>query len=199
MEPSRRCRTLRCVDHEDDAHDWQRAVAGDGEAFGQIFDRHRARLYRHTHRLVPLAADMDDVVAVTFFEAWRRRDSVRFVDGSLLPWLLVTATNAARNVSRSARRYQALLERLPPTPVLHEQSDDDAATRALTRLSLADQQVITLCVLEGLSESEAADALGIPIGTVKSRLSRAKSRLAAKLKPHHPARGVSQKEATHEL
>jgi RNA polymerase sigma factor (sigma-70 family) len=188
-------RTLHSVTDEIDEEDWARALAGDGEAFGRIFDRHRSRLRRHTHRLVPVFADVDDVVAITFFEAWRKRDAVRFVEGSLLPWLLVTATNAARNVNRSAHRYSALLERLPPVPLMHEQPADDEATLALGRLSLADQQVITLCVLEGLSEAEAAAALGIPSGTVKSRLSRAKSRLAGKLTR---SRTAFTKEATNE-
>ncbi|HEV7741233.1 MAG TPA: sigma-70 family RNA polymerase sigma factor [Pseudolysinimonas sp.] len=172
----------------DDAHDWALARAGEGEAFGRIFDRHRDRVFRHGLRLVTVTADADDLVAITFLEAWRRRDSVRLVDGSVLPWLLVTATNVSRNLSRSARRYRALLARLPAdphTPDHAEFVDDGEASTALRRLSAADQQVLTLCVLEGMSERAAAHALGIPAGTVKSRLSRAKNRLASFLV--HPA------------
>jgi len=167
-----------------DEDDWSRARAGQGEAFGRIFDRHRARIHRHCHRLVPVPADADDVVAVTFLEAWRRRDAVRLVDGSVLPWLLVTATNAARNVSRGSRRYRALLERLPAAPSAPDPADeilDDTAVAALRGLPLADQQVITLCVLFGMPERDAAAALGVAPGTVKSRLSRAKKRLAGAL------------------
>ena len=53
-----------------------------------VIDRHRARLYRHSHGLAPSFTNADDVVAVTFLEAWRKRDAVRFVDGSMLPRLL---------------------------------------------------------------------------------------------------------------
>jgi RNA polymerase sigma-70 factor (ECF subfamily) len=163
-----------------DRDDWARAVAGEGEAFGRIFDRHRARVHRHCRGLVPVPADADDVVAITFLEAWRRRDAVRLVDASVLPWLLVTATNAARNVSRSSRRYRALLDRLPEAPPVPDPADEveDTALSALRRLSLADQGVITLCVLLGTSEKEAAAVLGVRPGTVKSRLARAKKRLA---------------------
>ncbi|HMH58661.1 MAG TPA: sigma factor, partial [Galbitalea sp.] len=81
----------------DDEHDWADALRGNGEAFGRIFDRHRHRhrLFRHSYRLVAVTADADDIVSIAFLEAWRRADAVRFVDGSMLPWLLVTATNSA--------------------------------------------------------------------------------------------------------
>ena len=167
-----------------DADDWAQALAGSGESFGRIFDRHRDRLYRHSVRLVPTASDADDVVAIAFLEAWRKRTAVRFVDDSLLPWLLVAATHSAQNVSRGARRYRALLARLPAeasVPDHAESIGEGDAQRELRSLSLADREVIVLCVLEGLSEREAASALGVPPGTVKSRLSRAKARLARRL------------------
>lgn len=165
-----------------DAAEWERAVGGDGEAFGRIFDRHRDRVHRHGIRLVPTASDVDDLVAITFLEAWRRRDRVRIVDGSVLPWLLVTATNVARNLRRSAVRYSGLLARLPETEPTVDPADVVArrdVTARLRRLSLADRQVLVLCLLEGYSEREAAAALGVAPGTVKSRLSRARRRFAA--------------------
>jgi RNA polymerase sigma factor (sigma-70 family) len=168
------------VSNETDEDAWATALRGEGDAFGLIFDRHRDRIRRHSHRLVPTPSDAEDVVAITFLEAWRHRSDVRFVDGSMLPWLLVTATNSARNLSRGARRYRALLEKLPPESSFETSTEDDAQ-RALRSLSLADQQVIALCVLDGYSEREAAAALGIAQGTVKSRLSRARARLSAKL------------------
>jgi len=171
------------MDATSDAALWTSALAGEGEAFGLIFDRHRDRVLRHSLRLVPSWHDAEEVVAVAFLEAWRKRQSVRFVDDSLLPWLLVTATNVARNVSRSARRYAALLDKLPAPLAPALSSAEGSAIEALRGLSLADRQVITLSVLEGFSEAEIALALGIARGTVKSRLSRAKRRLASDLAP----------------
>ncbi|MCI1016973.1 sigma-70 family RNA polymerase sigma factor, partial [Herbaspirillum sp. C7C2] len=92
------------------------------------------------------------------------------------PWLLVTATNVARNQTRAARRYRAALDRLPPpepVPDHADRDDDGDAVRALRQLGHRDQEIITLSVLEGYSEREIAAALGIAPGTVKSRLSRA--------------------------
>lgn len=187
---------------EDEA-DWALAVAGEGEAFGRVFDRHRDRVRRHSLRLVPVLIDAEDVVASTFLEAWRKRDRVRFVNGSILPWLLVTATNVARNSARSHRRHRILLSRLPapvPYPDHAEVFDDGAASAALLTLSTADQQVITLCILHDLSEAEAATALGVAPGTVKSRLSRAKARLAQRLdRESRPVNSPLSGEASHDF
>jgi len=175
----------------DDRDDWSQARLGAGEGFGRIFDRHRDRVYRHVLRLVPVIADADDAVAIVFLEAWRRRDDARLVDGSLLPWLLVTATKVTQNLQRSARRHRALLAKLPPEDHAHDHAenlDDGPASAALRDLSLPDRHVITLCVLEGLNDREAALVLDLPVGTVKSRLSRAKRRLAARLDTSHHAR-----------
>lgn len=174
----------------DDAEDWERSVAGDGEAFGRIFDRHRDRLTRHSLRLVSHPHEVEDVVAITFLEAWRRRQQVRLVNGSILPWLLLTATNTSQNLRRSARRHQALLGRLPePTAVVDNTDwiEGGVAMDALRLLGLPDRQVIVLCVLEGFTASEAATVLAVPLGTIKSRLSRAKRRLAHHVRPvTHP-------------
>lgn len=191
-EPSRE----RAIDRDD----WERAQRGAGESFGLIFDRHRDRVYRHVVRLVPTIADADDAVAITFMEAWRRRQDARLVEGSLLPWLLVTATRVTQNLNRSARRYRALLARLPPEQHVDDHAariDDGPASAALRELSLNDRHVITLCVLEGLSDAEAASVLDIPVGTVKSRLSRAKRRLAEALTPD-PAPMTRWDEVRHE-
>jgi RNA polymerase sigma-70 factor (ECF subfamily) len=102
----------------------------------------------------------------------------------LLPWLLITATHAARNLSRSARRYRALLERIPaatPAPDPADAADAGPAVHALRSLSRPHQEVVVLCVLQGFSVEDAAAVLGIPAGTVKSRLHWAKRHLADRL------------------
>jgi RNA polymerase sigma-70 factor (ECF subfamily) len=168
----------------DDAEDWARVLAGDGEAFGRIFDRRHEQVRRQARRLLDRHADVEDAVAVVFLEAWRRRRDARLVDGSLLPWLLATATNVARNSRRSRRRYEGLLARLPAPASAPDPAsliDDRHVLAALRALPSNDQQVLTLCVLEGWSERDAAAALGVAPGTVKSRLHRAKRRLAQRL------------------
>jgi len=170
-----------------DEQDWARVVAGEGEAFGRIFDRHRDRVRRHALGLAPTPGEAEDVVSVTFLEAWRKRDRIRFVDHSILPWLLRTATYTCLNLARSARRHRVALSKLPAPPPSYdpaEPSDDAPVFSAMRRLSARDQEVITLCVLEDLSTEAAAAALGIRESSARSRLSRARARLREEiLKP----------------
>lgn len=172
-----------------DAEHWRNALGGDSESFAAVFDRHQHRIFRHSLALVPSFDDAKDVVAVAFLEAWRKRSSVRFVDGSLLPWLLVTATHAAQNITRAARRYRVLLDRVPPSADVIDPAellDDGPAMAALGSLSQAHQNVVTLCIIEGLTVVEASRVLKVPVGTVKSRLHFAKKTLARDLADHRP-------------
>ncbi len=158
---------------------WVRVRAGDEAALGTLFDRHEARLFRHASRLLTAREDAKDAVTIAFFELWRKRLTVRLVDGSPLPWLLNTVSNAARNLERSGRRYRTLIARTPAADNGREPvaSDESGVLAALKRLPAREQSVIVLTVLEGYPERAAAETLGIPLGTVKSRLARAKARL----------------------
>lgn len=167
-----------------------RVRAGDADAFGVLFDLHHDRVFRQALRLTASLHDAEDVTAVVFLEAWRRRDSLRLVDGSVIGWLVVTTNYVHRNQLRSKRRYRDALRRLPVPENAPDHSNrvddrlDTDARRAELRHALAqlpkrDQDIVTLCVFEELSTADAADALGIASGTVKSRLSRARAHLAA--------------------
>jgi RNA polymerase sigma-70 factor (ECF subfamily) len=174
----------------DEGATWAAARGGDSAAFARVFDAHRDRVFGQALRLIREPHEAEDVTALVFFEAWRKRDSVRVVDGSILGWLLVTANNVVRNLARARRRHHALLDRLPKpenqadhADAVGERLDQDArdsqVRAALEQLSEMDQNIITRCVIEEYSTAEAAAVLGIPAGTVKSRLSRAKQRLGA--------------------
>jgi RNA polymerase sigma-70 factor (ECF subfamily) len=156
-------------------------LRGDELALAALFDRYDARLFRHASRLLTHREDAKDAVTVAFFELWRKRASVRLVEGSPLPWLLNTVAHCARNLERSGRRYRALLDRVPvssSSPAVPGESD---VMVALRRLPEREQAVVVLSVLEGYAEREVAQVLGIPVGTVKSRLSRAKAKLRGEL------------------
>lgn len=189
---------------ESDETLWGLVLVGDDSAFSAVFLRHQARVYRHARRVCESAHDAEDVAAMAFLEAWRRRGSVRFVDGSLLGWLLVTAANLARNQGRARRRYGRVIAELAPG-VRSTTAAADPATgageridmeRAFRRLSNRDQDVLSLCVLEGLPTSEVSEILGVPAGTVKSRLHRAKAALAALLHEAGATTTSSTREAT---
>lgn len=203
MEPSALSRTLwgmgGNLGPDDDAL-WRQVVAGDGNAFTLIFDRHRDAVFRHAGRQFRLAHVAEDITAMVFYEAWRKRLFVRVVDGSVLPWLLVTTNYVARNQARHERRHRNLLAHLPPTEpaddIADTYADDDATQRraaevrqALAKLRPLDRDVLTLCVLEEMTTRQAAAVLDVPEGTIKSRLSRAKTRLGVLLPAMNPLSG----------
>ncbi len=171
-----------------------RARCGDPQAFGELFDLHRDRVFRQALRMTRSVHDAEDVTGMVFLEAWRRREALTEVDGSVIGWLLLTANNVSRNLSRSIRRYRHTLSTLPfpeDSPD-HSNAVDDrldshpqlaALREALARLPRRDQDVLSLCVMEELSTADAAAVLNIPTGTVKSRLFRAKERLSALVAP----------------
>lgn len=170
---------------------WELARGGDSGAFAMVYDRHRDRVFGQALRLMRSSHDAEDVTAMVFLELWRRRKTVTLVNETLIGWLLVTTNNVSHNFVRSMRRYKAVIDRIPPAEPdgTHDfdrvDEEIDSARRgrsvgsAFAQLSANDQNIITLCVLEGFSLAEAAVALRIPVGTVKSRLSRAKQRLSA--------------------
>jgi RNA polymerase sigma factor (sigma-70 family) len=179
-----------------------RVRAGEPDAFRELFDAHVRSVYNHGFRLVGSWSVAEDVVSLTFLEAWRLRGRVEPGPdgGSLRPWLLGIATNVARNVRRAARRYDIAVARLPGADVVPDFAEEVAdrvddrarlerALAVLATLRTAEREVVALCVWSGLDYAEAAEALGVPIGTVRSRLSRARAKLAALLgEPPGPAR-----------
>ncbi|GAA3413457.1 RNA polymerase sigma factor [Streptosporangium vulgare] len=165
-----------------------RVRAGDPDAFSRLFDDHARSVYNHAFRLTGDWSAAEDVVSLTFLEAWRLRGRIDTDGGSLRPWLLGVATNVTRNTRRSARRHADALARLPPGEAIPDiaeevaaRVDDDellASVRvALGALRRSEREVLALCVWAGLGYAEAAEALGVPVGTIRSRLSRARKRL----------------------
>ena len=177
---------------DSDAALWLDVVSGTERAFVVIFDRYRVRIFRAAYRRVLDVSQAEEAVAIVFLEAWRLRERVRIVDGSILPWLLAVTTRVTSNLARSQRRYGRMIARLPPP---EEQEDpfvdvDERVDRrehrqvlaaALTSLAPRDRAVVDLCLLEELTMVEAAAALDLPLGTVKSRLHRARAQLRTKL------------------
>jgi RNA polymerase sigma factor (sigma-70 family) len=165
-----------------------RARAGDADAFGAVFDACAKSVYNHAFRLTGDWSTAEEVMAMTFLEAWRSRDKIAPDGGSLKPWLLGIATNLARGQRRAAWRQRNALARLAVAGELPDFADDvsgrlddvariKALHRALAALPRPELEVLALCVWSGLGYAEAAQALGIPIGTVRSRLSRGRARL----------------------
>ncbi|WP_138413545.1 RNA polymerase sigma factor [Sinomonas gamaensis] len=176
---------------------WSRSLRGEGEAFGVLYDRHRDRVFHHAYRVCGNHHDAEDIMASAFLELWRRRQDVRVVEGSILPWLLVTTTNVARNHGRAGRRYRKLLDSLPRSqdrsdstaeegPLgLQGQLDHDLSS-ALGTLKPIDLHLVTLVVFEEYTLAAAAAALNISPAAAKSRMHRARQHLRAALTRAHP-------------
>ncbi|ANF30725.1 hypothetical protein A0130_02660 [Leifsonia xyli] len=197
---------MESMDGLTDAELWSRVRAGDGAAFGVVYDRHVNRVFGFCRRATDSIDAADDLTALVFLEAWRKRSAVRVVGDSVIGWLLVTAGYVVRNHTRAERRYRRYLAAVPPAEHIPDPSDQvltrldgqaqsERVQYAFTRLSAHDQQVLTLCVLEEIPLAEVSSVLHVPLGTVKSRLSRAKARLAQLLSEpagDTPARTVEE-------
>ena len=185
---------------------WSRVRQGDAEALAALFRRYADVIYNYCFRRLGDWGAAEDMVSIVFLEAWRRRDAdVR--PGKVLPWLYGIATNGVRNRRRSERRYAAALRRVPPdgpTPDLADDAvahaDDEREMKRLlarvSELSRREQDVLVLCAWSGLSYEDAASALGVPTGTVRSRLSRARKHLRELDAPtgHEDGRDTRAKE-----
>ncbi|MFF4655089.1 RNA polymerase sigma factor [Streptomyces sp. NPDC001381] len=168
-----------------------RVRGGEREAFAELYEQHATAVYHHALRLTGDWSAAEEVMSETFLAAWRGRGDVEAEGGSLRPWLFGIATNKARNADRGLRRRLAFLARRAPEAEAEAVGDfaedvagrvDDArrladVRRVLGRLRRHEREVLALCVWGGLDYAQAAEALGVPVGTVRSRLSRARARL----------------------
>ncbi|MFF7632541.1 RNA polymerase sigma factor [Kitasatospora sp. NPDC008050] len=187
-----------------------RVRAGDESAFDALFSDFGTRVYNHCFRLTADWSAAEDCTSLVFMEAWRLRSRVEPDGGCLLPWLLGIATNVVHRHRRVARRHRALMDRMPEPRALPDFADElvarmadqqrvAAVGRSLRLLPRVDRDVLALCVWAGLDYASAAEALGVAVGTVRSRLSRARRRLdkLAEANPGpgmehaHPARQVT--------
>lgn len=156
------------------------------EVFGELFERHALELHRFlSRRLGELA---DDLLGELFAIAFERRVSYRAELADCRPWLFGIAANLVRRHHRAeATRYRAVA-RVPLAIVALDSSHEAVASAdatairprlaaALAELKAADREVLLLLAWAQLDQAEVAAALGIPLGTVRSRLHRARQQL----------------------
>ena len=174
----------------------------DGAAFDALYRRYAGQVYRYCLRQTGDADVAEDALGIVFLEAWRRRADVDLTSRPVAPWLYGVARNVLRNQRRASRRRDATLRSLGHTgPPRSEDVGDrveqrqqlDALVHSLRALPPAQRDVVGLCLLDDTTYEAAAGTLQIPIGTVRSRLSRARLQLALALRtvegeetPHPP-------------
>lgn len=182
----------RRVDGElSDAELHRAALAGSGEAMAALYRRHGGLVYRFTLRMSLDAAVAEEITQEVFLALLTRMDRFDAERGALSTWLCGIARrqlwkHLERNGTAQATDEDdaAELECAEDGPAeLLLRSEAVAAVRAgLDELPAALREVVILCALEEMSYEQAAQVLGLPIGTVRSRLHRGKARLAGLLR-----------------
>jgi RNA polymerase sigma factor (sigma-70 family) len=184
------------TDAADDAADDAAEIAAslrDPQRFAVLFDRHHAAIHRYLARRLG-AHHADDLASETFITAFERRGSYDLTQTSALPWLYGIASNLARRHRRTEERQLRAYARTGVDPVVASHAEEDevvarlAAAAATRRLAAAlaglrdrDREALLLLAWAGLDYQRISQALGVPVGTVRSRLHRARAQLRAAL------------------
>jgi RNA polymerase sigma factor (sigma-70 family) len=156
----------------------------DAAVFRQVFERHHVEIRRYLRHRVADADVAEDLAAETFARAFAARGSFADRGHGVRPWLFQIATNLLRDELRARARRRTLAERLRgerPAPVALAAGADPELADALALLRRDELDVLLLFAWAELSYDEIAIALRVPVGTVRSRLSRARTRLRNEL------------------
>lgn len=186
----------------DDRRLIEQSLAGNGDAFGRLVRRHQDRLYNAVYRVLDHPDDAQDVVQEAFVHAYQSLASFKG-DSEFFTWLYRIAFNTAVSLRRKNRARVRLLavpdgEALPdpadtsadarPGAALERDEDEARLRAALSRLSPEHRQALVLKDIEGQKYEEIAEATGVPVGTVRSRLHRARLELREILESDEKAR-----------
>lgn len=182
------------------------AAGGDERAVGSLYDRYGGVLYAVAYRIVGQRADAEEVVIEAFTQAWREAPRFEAARGSVAGWLTMIARSRALDVVRARARREritasAAADRPGVSPGMSDwrpdafSALDDAERRtrireALETLSPPQRQAIELAYFEGLSQSEIAERLREPLGTVKTRVRLGMQKLRERLRAFYLERGT---------
>jgi RNA polymerase sigma-70 factor (ECF subfamily) len=187
-------------DLESDEQLLARTAEGDAQAFSLLFRRRHGQIYRFALHMTGVAALADDVTQDAFMVLMR--DATRYQPGrsGVAAWLCGIARNCARQRLNRDRPFQPLEDeddsvggevalQTDPLGDLTRAEGIVRVRKAVLSLPVRYREVVVLCDLQELSYAEAADALACAVGTVRSRLHRARLLLAAKLSATDPSPG----------
>jgi RNA polymerase sigma-70 factor (ECF subfamily) len=150
--------------------------------FSSLYERHLRAVASYVARRTGPGLS-EDLTAEVFVRAFRKRAVFRDEHGSALPWLMGIANNLIADHRRAERRRLEMLRRLATTRPVSAEADAGVLAPELVgellRLPAADRDTLLLVVWGELSYAEAATALSVPIGTIRSRIARARQRLGA--------------------
>lgn len=151
-----------------------RAVAGHADSIGELFDRHAGRMKSLALRILRAGEEADDVVQEVFVQAWQQAGRFDAQRGNVLAWLSIMTRSRAldRWRRRSTRRESGVSEahELEAPGPAENVAEGWAARTALADLPQDQRLPLELAYWEGLSQTEIAARLGLPLGTVKTRM-----------------------------
>jgi RNA polymerase sigma factor (sigma-70 family) len=166
-------------EHPSDAALVAAARSGSDAAFARLVDRHQAAVRGFLRRICGHDADADDLAQETFLAAWTSLRSLKAAE-HLKTWLFGIAWRKAKGLGRSASRARARDTAWSEMQAVHDDPLTEmniAMQQALVQLSPDQRAAVALCLAGGWSHGDAANVLNIPLGTVKSHVSRGRSRL----------------------
>lgn len=185
------------MSHSEDQELIQQCLSGQTEAFGQLVLRYQDRLYHALLLMVNTPEDARDLVQEAFIHAFRRLDSFRG-DAAFYTWLFRIAVNAAISFRRKVARKKTTSvdairdssgeeptdNRADVSPSFHMETSEQQqlVRRALSELSDEFRMALVLTEIEGHSYEETAEMCECPIGTIRSRIHRARAELKEKLR-----------------
>jgi len=194
VQSTDRSRVARVAEKEADAELVRLAQGGNERAFQALVVKYQRRIARHVARYVRRAGDVEEVVQDAFIRAYRGLASFRG-DASFYSWLYRIATNAAFSFLKKPSIEVEADERIDqgfepgmtdeqsPERILFARQIGDAVERAMARLQPELAEALVLFEVEGKSYQEIAQMLGTPIGTVRTRIFRAREFIARRLEP----------------
>jgi RNA polymerase sigma-70 factor (ECF subfamily) len=183
-----------------------RAASGDEGAIASLYDRYGGVLYAVAYRIVGQRADAEEVVLEAFAQAWREAPRFETARGSVAGWLTMIARSRALDLVRARGRRErmtasAAAEQPDASPAMGDWRNDPAGAvdeaerrarvrEALATLSAPQREAIELAYFGGLSQSEIAERLQEPLGTIKTRVRLGMQKLREALRPYYFERGT---------
>ena len=187
----------------------RRVLEGDREAYELLVLKYQERIFRLIQRLLGRREEVEDLAQEVFLRAYRSLGSFKG-ESSFYTWLYKIALNTCRNYYRSIGRRpegsvvdgESIIESMEasnPSPEREAMRLElwEAVKGSLDELPPEQREAVVLCDLEGLSYEEMATVIGIPVGTVRSRVFRGRRALQRRLSPYLPGEGAGGKEGAH--
>ncbi|HWA59018.1 MAG TPA: sigma-70 family RNA polymerase sigma factor [Gemmatimonadales bacterium] len=178
-----------------------RMTRGDEEALGRLYDRFGQVMFAVAFRVTGQPADAEEVVMEAFTQAWREAPRFDPGRGSVAAWLTMMTRSRALDLVRAQSRRERITDTAareepaagpamsrgypPPGTAVLEEERTRAVASALAGLSPPQREAIELAYYEGLSQSEIAERLEEPLGTIKTRMRLGMQRLREALRPYY--------------